>query len=268
MTVEQYEAAYAPFVASLRRGGHREPLDGWSAELIAAHIVAANDSIADTAERIIAGDRPHYDNASAIDEEGLKVRAADAGGLNGLADEVERSAAHLAAVQASLTDALSRTEIHVVIHSDGELAVDQPMPIGDFIAVHAGAHLASHREQLRALEPACVTEPPQRFDSYELVLLLHNVDAPERDEDETAQLLREHLGFFSQMYRGGYMKVAGPLRGSLSISGIALYQTGSVERTRSLAEDDPLVRAGDLTVEVLAWFTAEDAIRFAQGWGT
>jgi hypothetical protein len=270
MTTEQYEAAYAPLVASLRRGGYEAPHEGWSAEMIAAHIVITNDSIADAAERVIAGESPDYDNARAIDEQVLMALASKARDLDGLVGEVERSAARLALDQERLTDNLGRTEIHVVIHSDGELVLNQPMPIGEFITVNAGAHLHAHREQLRILEPPCVVEPPESFEIYEMVLLFDNPVAPERDPKESAVLLRQHLGFFSQMYRGGYMKVAGPVRGwytEPSVSGIGLYQTGSVEKTRSLAEDDPLVRVGDLTVEVVRWITAPDALSFAP-WGS
>jgi len=267
VTAGQIEAAYAPFVASLRYGGHLAPQVGWSAELIAAHVAANNDRIAEAAERIVAGETPDYDNAAAVDEKVLVGLVEKAGGLLGLADEVERSAARLAAARARLTDEQSGTEIHVVIHSDGEIVADRPIAIGAFIAGNAGFHLDSHREQLRALEPPLLTEPPASFDSYEIVLLLDNPDAPERDEDASAVLLRQHLGHFTRMYRAGYMKVAGPLRGwsaALPVAGISLYQTGSVEKTRKLAEDDPAVRAGDMTVEVLTWYTAKNAISFAE----
>jgi hypothetical protein len=40
-----------------------------------------------------------------------------------------------------------------------------------------------------------------------------------------------------------------------SLLGPAFYRTSSPERARQLAEDDPAVRAGRLTVEIMTWYT-------------
>ena len=41
-----------------------------------------------------------------------------------------------------------------------------------------------------------------------------------------------------------------------------MYQVGSIERARELAEQDPAVRAGLLAVEVLPWYTKAGALVF------
>jgi uncharacterized protein YciI len=265
MQRHEIEAAYAPFVASLRAGGHLEPADGWDAGRIAAHVIASNDTIAEAAEQVAAGEVPSYDNTPAVDGARLAWMADMAGGLAGLADEVERSATRLAEAAAHLGE-MSGTEVKVTIHSDGEIVADGPMPISAFVEGNASFHLGMHREQLRALEPERKTEPPTGFESFELVLLRAAPDAPELTENETAALLRQHLGHFTTMHKLGLMKVAGPLRqqpeGS-DLAGICIYQTGSVETTRRLAEDDPAIRAGDMVVEVMQWLTPENSISFA-----
>lgn len=69
MSSGSLEAAYAPFVASLRAGGFGPPTDGeWPAELIAAHIARNNDLIAEAAERVAAGEAVSYDNFIGVDE--------------------------------------------------------------------------------------------------------------------------------------------------------------------------------------------------------
>lgn len=265
MEREQIESAYTPLVASLRAGGHLNPADGWDAARIAAHIIASNDTIAEAAERVAGGEVPSYDNSTAVDEEKLALMVDEAGGLAALADEVERSAARLAEAGAHLGE-LGGTEVQVTIHSDGEVVADGPMPVASLLEGNASFHLGVHREQLRALEPERTTEPPAGFESFELVLLRAAPDAPELTDEESAALLRKHLGHFTVMYKLGLMKVAGPLReqpeGS-DLAGICIYQTGSVETTRRLAEDDPAVRAGDMVVDVMSWHTVDKAISFA-----
>jgi uncharacterized protein YciI len=108
-------------------------------------------------------------------------------------------------------------------------------------------------------------EPPAEFDEYELVLLRRMMELPETDEAAADLLQAQHLGHFASMREKGYMKVAGPLgdRPDESLRGICIYQVGSVEEARRLAELDPAVRAGHLRVEVMRWYTAKGALTFA-----
>jgi uncharacterized protein len=108
-------------------------------------------------------------------------------------------------------------------------------------------------------------DPPAEFDVYELVLLRRAEGRAEIDE-ETAELLqRQHLGHLAVMKEAGHLKVAGPLdeQPDDSWRGICLYQVGSVEEARRLAELDPAVRAGRFTIEVMRWYTAKGAVSFA-----
>jgi uncharacterized protein YciI len=256
------EAVYAPFVASLLAGGFGPPADGeWPAELIAAHIARNNDLIAGVAEQIAAGQEVSYDNESGVDDAELARYAADAGGLAGLAREVERSAARLEKARDALGDRAG-SAVQVIIRDHGQIVRDGPMTIGAFIDGNASFHLDLHLEQLKALELAPESGPPAEFDRYQLVLLERSADAPELDEEAGDRLQRRHLGHFAKMRRAGLMTVAGPIGGDETIAGICLYRADSPERARQLAEDDPAVRAGRFNVRVLDWFTAKDAIRW------
>ena len=43
-------------------------------------------------------------------------------------------------------------------------------------------------------------------------------------------------------------------QGDPSLRGLTFYRTGSPARSRQLAEADPAVRAGRLTVEIMTWY--------------
>lgn len=109
-------------------------------------------------------------------------------------------------------------------------------------------------------------EPPAEFDVYELVLLLRPEGRPEIDDETEERLQAQHLGHFAAMKEAGHMKVAGPLRDQSDDRwrGICLYQVGSLSEARRLAELDPAVRAGRFSVDVMSWYTAKGALRFAE----
>lgn len=262
VTADGIEVAYAPFIASLLAGGFVEPADGeWTAELVAAHIARNNDLIAETAERIASGgevsDEVSYDNASTVDAAELAAYADAAGGLAGLAGKVERSAARLAAARQALGQR-AEVPVHVVIRDNGQIVQDGLMPIGMFVEGNASFHLDMHLDQLKSLQPVSETDEPPgagEFDTYQLVLLEVAPDAPELDEEAEATLLRQHLSHFRKMRTAGYLKIAGPIRSGDPIAGICLYQAGSVDRARKLAEDDPAVRGGQFVPRVMTWYT-------------
>jgi uncharacterized protein YciI len=107
-------------------------------------------------------------------------------------------------------------------------------------------------------------EPPDEFDVYELVILRRPDDAPPLDDEAAELLQRQHLGHFASMKEAGYMRVAGPLDNQPDESwrGICLYQVGSLEEARRLAQSDPAVRAGRFSIDVMNWYTAKGALPF------
>jgi uncharacterized protein len=261
MTSETIAAAYSPFVASLLAGGFVDPADdGWPAELVAAHVARNNDQIAATAELVAEGAEVSYDNASTVDAVELASYATSVGGLAGLAAEVERSAARLEAARDALGDKAG-TPVHVIIRDGRDVVQDGPIPIGAFIEGNASFHLRLHHEQLKALEPAWAPDaPPGEFDTYQLILLVRPPDRAELDDAASEALGRQHLGHFRKMHAAGYLKIAGPIDNDDEVAGICLYQAGSLERARKLAEDDPAVRAGRFAVRAMTWYTQQGGL--------
>jgi hypothetical protein len=151
MTQDEIEAAYSPFLAALRAGGFEAPAEGWTAELVAAHVATNNDLIASIAEQIAAGERPSYTNTVVIDDATLAEFANDAKSLGGLATRVERSAHRLAVAWAALDEVTGVVEVPSQIFDAGFLVRDGAFPIRDFIEGNASFHLQIHFDQLMAL---------------------------------------------------------------------------------------------------------------------
>lgn len=107
-------------------------------------------------------------------------------------------------------------------------------------------------------------EPPSEFDTYELVLLYWPDGRSAIDDELADRLQAQHLGHLALMKKAGYLKVAGPFAAQPDERwrGMALYQVGSLEEVRRLAESDPAVQAGRLAIEVMAWFTEKGALGF------
>jgi hypothetical protein len=143
--------AYNPFVALLREQRFSTPSEGWSAELIAAHVAHTNNRIAHVTEQVLVGENPSYDNRDDIDDAELLAYAVSVGGLDGLTLAVETSAARLASAAAALDDSQRQQLVPVTIVDGGEVVVDGPIPLGGFIEGNFDFHLSLHHHQLEAL---------------------------------------------------------------------------------------------------------------------
>ncbi len=236
---ERLDAAYAPFVASLRTGSFRIPGTGWPAELIAAHIAMVNDSIADLAEQVASGARPSYDNAAAVDVSCLRAFADAAGDLVGLVAAVERSAARLAPAYEALGAELGDTPVPVLIRDDGEVAADRPMPIRSFCEGNASRHLRAHSEQLSALQMPTAENLPGNPEST-------SADILEQACASTATILREvHASDFDRPTPCALWTVKDVI--NHVIGGAAYFAELMEEGPASDRDDDPDFAVGDFS---------------------
>jgi uncharacterized protein len=94
------------------------------------------------------------------------------------------------------------------------------------------------------------------LEAFELVLLRAANDPPSSPQDVLAHIQAEHLAYHHRLRDSGEIVTNGPVRDQQdqSLRGLTFYRTGSLERSRELAEADPAVRAGRLTVEIMTWF--------------
>jgi len=78
-------------------------------------------------------------------------------------------------------------------------------------------------------------------------------EPPEMRTPEQAAIVREHGRRNMQFSAEGKMAVVGPVRGGLPIVGLCIFTCPEAE-VRGLLADDPAVRAGILTYDVMTMF--------------
>jgi uncharacterized protein YciI len=96
------------------------------------------------------------------------------------------------------------------------------------------------------------------LEAFELVLLRRPASAPDYPAEELERVQHEHLAYHAGLREAGQVVTNGPVDGQPdpSLRGLTFYRTGSLERSRQLAENDPAVRAGRLAVEIMTWYCA------------
>jgi hypothetical protein len=94
------------------------------------------------------------------------------------------------------------------------------------------------------------------LETYELVLLRRPDNAPDYPDDVLERIQAEHVAYHVRLREAGHIVTNGPVaeQPDPSLRGLTFYRTGSLERSRQLAEDDPAVRAGRLAVEIMTWY--------------
>lgn len=70
-------------------------------------------------------------------------------------------------------------------------------------------------------------------------------------------LQQMHLAYLGKMYQLGYADISGPFEDSSAIAGVTIYNVPTLEMADSLASADPMVKAGQLTVEIHPWWAAK-----------
>jgi len=78
-----------------------------------------------------------------------------------------------------------------------------------------------------------------------------------QNEEESAELQEAHLAHLTKMYELGYADISGPLGDDGSISGITIYNVPTLKMADSLANADPMVKAGRLEIEIHPWWAAK-----------
>jgi hypothetical protein len=145
---------YASAVDLARRGSFRTPGGGWTAELVLAHLAATTDTFVEVGAAVKRGERPEYDDPDLVADAVLAERAAESGGLAGVTEWLEASAARLVAHAESLTEAEAATPVRFTVYHAGRRVPDEPRPWGRILASQASFHLPLHLRQLQALGAA------------------------------------------------------------------------------------------------------------------
>ena len=98
---------------------------------------------------------------------------------------------------------------------------------------------------------------------YSFVLLRGPAEAPVLPHAELDALQEQHLAFLKELADAGKLAVAGPFSGQPdeAFRGLCIYDT-SLDEARTLAAEDPLVRAGRLAVDLMTWWTERGVVTF------
>ena len=76
-------------------------------------------------------------------------------------------------------------------------------------------------------------------------------------EEEANKLQAAHMAHLGKMYELGYADISGPFDDDSDISGITIYNVPTLQMADSLANADPMVKAGRLVIEMHPWWAAK-----------
>jgi len=78
-----------------------------------------------------------------------------------------------------------------------------------------------------------------------------------QNEEDVEILQKQHLAHLSKMYELGYADISGPFGDNGEIRGITIYNVPTLKMADSLANADPMVKAGHLVIEMHPWWAAK-----------
>lgn len=121
--------------------------------------------------------------------------------------------------------------------------------------------------QLTYAQEADTTAKPETFE-YEwageqmtmqkyFIVFLKSGENRSQDQEKAMKLQQEHLAYLGDLYENGIINLNGPSGGEGDIRGFSVYNVATIEQAREYAENDPMVRAGRLKVEVHPWWLAK-----------
>jgi uncharacterized protein YciI len=107
---------------------------------------------------------------------------------------------------------------------------------------------------------------PKNLKPYFLGLLRRGPRWNEIEGAEAAELLPRHLAYLREQSEAGHYLAAGPVLDETDLAGALLIAAETIEAALALAQNDPGVRAGRLSVEVHpVLLPSLDAVRAVYG---
>jgi uncharacterized protein YciI len=100
--------------------------------------------------------------------------------------------------------------------------------------------------------------------AYQMVLLRRTRQYQHFDDESRERIFREHLAYTLSRVQSGDQVAAGPVPDGPAeeetICGVGLYQKESLDEVRQLLEQDPGVKQGLYTFQVMTWLTAPGTV--------
>lgn len=76
-----------------------------------------------------------------------------------------------------------------------------------------------------------------------------------KEEADSLQVL--HMAHLGRMYEEGYADISGPFGDDEDVRGITIYNVPTLKMADSLANLDPMVKAGRLEIEIRPWWAGK-----------
>jgi len=82
---------------------------------------------------------------------------------------------------------------------------------------------------------------------------------PNRNQSKTEadSLQKLHMAHLGRMYKEGFADISGPFGDDQEIRGITIYSVPNLKMADSLANLDPMVKAGRLEIEIRPWWAGK-----------
>lgn len=103
-----------------------------------------------------------------------------------------------------------------------------------------------------------IIEQKYEMKTYYLVFLKKGENCTQ-DSVTVSKLQEQHIAHLDKMASDGKMDICGPLMEDGDIRGICIYNVATKEEAEKLANDDPMVKAGRLKVELHTFYSAKGA---------
>lgn len=89
------------------------------------------------------------------------------------------------------------------------------------------------------------------------IVFLKNGPNRDQNEEEAASLQQQHLAYLGGLYEQGIINLNGPTGGEGDLRGFSVYNVATMDQAVEYANNDPMVKAGRLVVEVHPWWLAK-----------
>lgn len=145
-------AAYDTLFDVAATPGLGEPADGgWNADRILAHLLSVDAAVGAVALAVTSGARPAFDNRVCLDTANLDRIVAEHGDRANLMSRLRSQAAVLCGLVGQLGDRTAEVLVPVLLVSNDEVVLDEPIPLGALVDGLAEDHIPRHTQQLRDL---------------------------------------------------------------------------------------------------------------------
>lgn len=142
-------------------------------------------------------------------------------------------------------------------------------PIAALAALLAATPLAPRAAEAppppaKAAEKASTAGAPFEMESFQLVLLVRAPTWQKLPDADAQALQKAHIAHLTRMGEEGKAVACGPFsdQADPTLRGACVYRVGSAAEARALAEEDPVVKAGQLRIEAVTWWVGKGYMTF------